>query len=206
MQAYVVPTSGVVGGSRRDQLLAEAARLFATRGFRGVAIDDIGAAAGITGPGVYRHFGSKEEILAALLVGISRHLRDGGADLATRHEAAALVDALVEFHLDFSLTQPDLIVLHDRDLDSLEPGSRAEVRRLQRAYVATWVAALRAERPDLDAAEAELRAHACFGLLNSTPHLDDARLGEVGRAVLARMAATALRSRTPSTHEGGQRE
>ncbi|MBI0385672.1 helix-turn-helix transcriptional regulator, partial [Streptomyces albiflaviniger] len=37
--------------SRREQILKEAARLFAERGFHGVGVDEIGAAVGISGPG-----------------------------------------------------------------------------------------------------------------------------------------------------------
>ncbi len=192
MRPYEIPESGGPPATRREQLLAEAARLFATRGFRGVGIDDIGAAAGISGPGIYRHFGSKEEILAALLVGISQHLHDGGAALAERFRGTALLDELVAFHLDFSLSYPDLIVLQDRDLDSLEPDSRTAVRRLQRAYVSVWGDALREVRDDLDDKQAELRAQACFGLLNSTPHLDTAAHGPAAREALARMAHAAL--------------
>lgn len=194
MRQYEVHRPGARPASRREQLLAEAARLFATRGFRGVGIDDIGAAAGISGPGIYRHFGSKEEILAALLVGISQHLHDGGVALAGRFRGRSLLDELVAFHLDFSLSEPDLIVLQDRDLDSLEPDSRRTVRRLQRAYVTIWADAVREVRADVDGREAELRAQACFGLLNSTPHLDVASHGPPVREVLTRMAHAALRA------------
>ena len=63
---------------RRAQIRTVAARLFATSGFHGVTIEDIGAACGISGPAVYRHFPSKDALLADLLVGISEHLLAGG--------------------------------------------------------------------------------------------------------------------------------
>src|SRR5205085_8766293 len=105
---------------RRAQIRTVAARLFATSGFHGVTIEDIGAACGISGPAVYRHFPSKDALLADLLVSISEHLLEGG-----RREAAADGTAteallrLVEFHLDFSLGHPDLIRVQDRDLANL---------------------------------------------------------------------------------------
>jgi AcrR family transcriptional regulator len=64
--------------TRREQILREAARLFAERGFHGVGVDEIGAAVGISGPGLYRHFAGKDAMLAELLVGISGRLLDGG--------------------------------------------------------------------------------------------------------------------------------
>ena len=49
--------------TRREQILREAARLFADRGFHGVGVDEIGAAVGISGPGLYRHFAGKDAML-----------------------------------------------------------------------------------------------------------------------------------------------
>ena len=45
---------------RRLQLLSAAERLFAERGFLAVRLEDIGAAAGVSGPAIYRHFPNKE--------------------------------------------------------------------------------------------------------------------------------------------------
>jgi AcrR family transcriptional regulator len=51
---------------RREKILRAAAELFAGRGYHAVSLADIGAAAGIVGSGVYRHFASKAAILVAL--------------------------------------------------------------------------------------------------------------------------------------------
>ena len=53
---------------RREQILATAAELFAARGFHGVSVADIGAACGISGPALYKHFASKDAVLAEMLV------------------------------------------------------------------------------------------------------------------------------------------
>lgn len=150
---------------RREQLLAVAAGLMAERGYHGVSINDLGAAAGVSGPALYRHFASKQAVLGEMLVGISQRLLDGGRARASRG-----LDALLEFHVDFALTEPELIRVQDRDLASTTPGDRERVRTLQRAYIQVWVDELRAARPELDATEARARAQAVFGLLNSTPH------------------------------------
>jgi AcrR family transcriptional regulator len=51
---------------RRQKIMAEAARLFATRGFDATKIRDIAAAAGILGGSLYYYFASKEEIFLAV--------------------------------------------------------------------------------------------------------------------------------------------
>ncbi|WP_327663227.1 MULTISPECIES: SACE_7040 family transcriptional regulator [unclassified Streptomyces] len=159
--------------TRREQILREAARLFAERGFHGVGVDEIGAAVGISGPGLYRHFAGKDAMLAELLVGISGQLLTGGKRRVAEaeHGPEALLDSLIEGHIDFALDDRDLITLHDRELDRLRDSDRKLVRQLQRQYVELWVEAVRKVYPELVEAHARVAVHAVFGLLNSTPYL-----------------------------------
>src|SRR3954453_22242655 len=173
--------------SRREQILRAAAQLFAERGSRNVGVDDIGAAVGVTGPAIYRHFAGKDAILAEMLVGISERLLAGG----TERVAAAGADpeeqlrALVDFQVDFALGNPALITVQDRDLGSLPGAEAAQVRRLQRRYVEEWVTVLARLHPASDAATCRARAHAVFGLINSTPH----SAGRLDRAAMADLLA-----------------
>lgn len=175
--------------TRREQILREAARLFAERGFHGVGVDEIGAAVGISGPGLYRHFAGKDAMLAELLVGISGRLLTGGRLRATEARnggavADELLDSLIEGHIDFALDDRPLITLHDRELDRLRDSDRKLVRQLQRQYVELWVEVVREAYPGLVESVARATVHAVFGLLNSTPHLS--RPGPLpGRAAMA---------------------
>ena len=65
---------------RREQILDTAADLFAQRGFHGVSVADLGAACGISGPALYKHFPSKDAMLAEMLVSISEELLSVGRD------------------------------------------------------------------------------------------------------------------------------
>ena len=47
------------GRRRHEQLLDATAELVAARGFHAVGIADIGAAAGVSGSAIYRHFRNK---------------------------------------------------------------------------------------------------------------------------------------------------
>ncbi|MFF8450209.1 TetR/AcrR family transcriptional regulator [Streptomyces leeuwenhoekii] len=161
--------------TRREQILKEAARLFAERGFHGVGVDEIGAAVGISGPGLYRHFAGKDAMLAELLVGISDQLLTGAKRrLAEAGSTApgAVLDSLIEGHIDFALDDRPLITLHDRELDRLRDADRKLVRQLQRQYVELWVSVVREVYPALTEPAARSAVHSVFGLLNSTPHLD----------------------------------
>lgn len=157
--------------SRRDQILSTAAELFAARGFHGVSVADLGAACGISGPALYKHFASKDAVLAEMLVSISEDLLAiGRGRVADASGAADALAALIEWHVDFALRHKPLIVVQDRDWESLPHDARERVRALQREYVDLWATQLQGVHPGLDLDSARAMAHAAFGLINSTPH------------------------------------
>lgn len=175
---------------RRAALLAAAARLFAERGFERVTLEDIGGAAGISGPAVYRHFAGKQAVLAAILLDASEGLLAGGRDVVGSHpDAAATLRELIAFHVEFAVSNAAVIRVQDRDLDSLADPDRRRVRALQRTYVELWVEVLARLDPSAPVATLRSRAHAGFGLMNSTPHSTTA-----SRDLLAAMALAALRA------------
>lgn len=187
--------AGTRNGTRREEILDAAAVLFAERGYHGVSIDDLGAAVGISGPGIYRHFGGKEDVLAQMLLRISRHLHDEGARCVTEApSAAAALDALLRFHATFSLSQPALIVVHGRELANVPEPARRQIRRLQRLYVEEWVGVLAELSPGTPPARLRVAVHAAIGLLNSTPYaLSGAELHASAIAdLLVTMACSAL--------------
>lgn len=178
---------------RRSALLTAAATLFAQSGFNGVSIEDLGAAAGVSGPAVYRHFSGKQAVLAALLIDVSEDLVSGGrAVVAQTTDAGAALRDLVSFHVRFALSNPDVIRVQDRDLDSLAESDRHRVRVLQREYVELWVEVLHRVHPLVDESLLRIRAHATFGLLNSTPHSARTSSRSAVRALLEEMALAAL--------------
>ena len=178
--------------SRREQILETAAELFAAKGFHGVSVGEIGRACGISGPALYKHFPSKDAVLAAMLVDISQRLLDEGQTrVAAADDAQDAIDALIGWHIDFALRHRALIVVQDRDWQTLPPAAREQVRALQREYVDVWAGQLRRLHRGLHTDRARAMAHAAFGLINSTPHsglIPD----EAMRGVLHRMALGAL--------------
>ena len=178
--------------SRRDQILATAAELFAARGFHGVSVADLGAACGISGPALYKHFPSKDAMLAEMLVSISEELLAvGRRRVEDAGDPAAAVAGLVDWHVEFALRHRPLIVVQDRDWESLPADAREQVRTLQLEYVDLWAGQLRRNHAGLGGDRARAMAHAAFGLINSTPHsglLPDADM----HALLVTMALRSL--------------
>ncbi|WP_336630876.1 MULTISPECIES: TetR/AcrR family transcriptional regulator [unclassified Microbacterium] len=182
---------------RRARLLAEAAALFARRGFAGVTTVEIGESVGMSGPALYKHFASKDAILAELLVGASERLLAGGREIVAAatpldgSRARTALDELIDFHIGFAIDAPDIIRIQDRELAGLDAETNHRVRRLQREYVEAWDLVLDVAHPGLGAAERRTRLLGVFGLLNSTPHSASAS-GDDAARILADMARRAL--------------
>lgn len=177
---------------RRQQILDTAAGLFAERGFHGVSVHDIGAACGISGPALYKHFRGKDELLAASLTDISETLLEEGQAraraAASPHEA---LTALIDWHVEFALDHPAFIIVQDREWANLDGDGRRDVRALQLRYVDVWVDTVRMLRPELDRPTARAAVQATFGLLNSTPHSARIKPAKM-RELLVSMAHRAL--------------
>lgn len=99
-------------GTRRGQILAIAAQLFARKGYRGTSMRDIGEAAGVLGGSLYHHIKSKDALFVEL-----HHAALDGAEARIAAAVAAQDDpwaqleaacaALLEVQLDpDSLTMP----------------------------------------------------------------------------------------------------
>ena len=184
---------------RRLSLLSAAAGLFAENGFTRVSLEDLGAAAGVSGPAVYRHFPGKQAVLGELLLSVSRDLLDGGLRVVSESEdPLSALKGLIRFQVDFALSNPDVIRVQDRDFGSLSDADQAEVRSLQRSYVETWVDVLARIHTDVDVPALRVRAHAAFGLINSTPHSVRHHGRKIAvksaRPILEQMALAALTS------------
>ena len=167
--------------SRSEQILQAAASLFAERGYGATGIDDIGAAVGVSGPAIYWHFPGKQALLAAMLTDVSERLLAVGREcVATADSDEAALAALVAMQVEFALDEPDLIVVHGRELHHLNAEQAHSVRSLQRQYLEVWVDALHRRHPNANRARLAAAVQAAIGLVNSTPYV-----GKLPRKALA---------------------
>ncbi|GGS49806.1 TetR/AcrR family transcriptional regulator [Actinokineospora fastidiosa] len=159
-----------VAASRREELLTAATRLFRDHGFHAVSMEDIGAAAGIAGPSIYRHFAGKSDILLAASRRMADRLTLGLNDSLS--EATSPRDALhrlARSYVDTVLRSDDLIAVYANEIGNLPERDAKEMRRLQRAYVAEWVRLLREVSPSLSDAEARVVVQAALTVVNDLP-------------------------------------
>ncbi|MEW6641012.1 MAG: TetR/AcrR family transcriptional regulator [Pseudomonadota bacterium] len=153
---------------RTEQILHVASRLFSERGFHAVSIDDIGQAAGISGPALYRHFANKVEIFRGVCdLTLDRLAELVGPPAQTpEHELAALVRGQTQL----SLRHPELACVFEIER-ALPDDLRRHFRQRQRNHARRWVAAMRALAPERSEADIALAVYAAIGLLISAPRM-----------------------------------
>src|SRR3954469_18929841 len=78
-------TTSAPKGITRESVVRAATDLFATRGYRGASLDMIAAQLGVTRQAVLHYFGSKVELLLAVLELRDREESEFFAGLAQRH-------------------------------------------------------------------------------------------------------------------------
>jgi len=124
-----------ITGGRRAEIAAAAARFFAEHGYHTVGMREIAEAVGMRGASLYNHFSSKEEVLYAIALGMTKYpveehlpLLDGEGTPGTR--LAALLRAHIRHLAEHRVEH--LVGL--RELTALTPEHRAEITDHRRYY------------------------------------------------------------------------
>ncbi len=178
---------------RRDQILDIAIQLFYERGYHATGMDDIGSAAGITGPGIYRHFKNKEDILnTAMEEGAAQILGKAHDILERSSSPEETLHGLIRNFIRAVLNKPSLAALLLNERRMFPPEIRASWDRAHRLHMEEWAHALSLVRPELSEGEIRLSVNATAGLLSSIVNyhsgLERSRL----EVILEDMAAAAL--------------
>ena len=150
--------------SKRESLLTHAVTLFERNGFEATSLNEIGTAAGVTGPNLYSYFASKADILetatsrgvSALWLLLNRVLRDND-------EPAEALGDLVRGYIELALEQTVLASLLLSDQQNVDDVTR----NLQREYVAEWVALVRASRPAIGERAARVLVHTALAVIHN---------------------------------------
>jgi AcrR family transcriptional regulator len=153
---------------RRPELIKAAARLFASRSYYAVTVDDIGEALGLSGPALYRHFASKEALLVAVFDQVIEQQRERLHDvLAGVAGPAAALEAMVRSHVQFAVEQRENMAVWRQEFHHLPEADSWRLRRAQRLYVEEWVHVVHELRPELNDASVRALVHGVLGLLQS---------------------------------------
>ncbi len=119
----------------RDQILTQAARLFAEQGYDGTSVQEIADAVGIRKPSLLYHFRSKDELRENVLAEMLAHWSAVLPGLLLKASTEERFDATMEALSEFFIEDPDRARLFLREtLDRPE-----QMRVMLAAYVRPWV-------------------------------------------------------------------
>ncbi|ANW67927.1 TetR family transcriptional regulator [Mycobacterium sp. djl-10] len=133
----------------------------------------IATEAGISGPGLYRHFPSKQALLIAVIEEGLRELHrfaQGSADAEPDPRAA--LEAVIEFHTRSVVAGPPRTLIFTKNEHALPEPDRRRIRRSMNAYAQEWVSLVQRLRPDLAEPQARLLTQAVFAMVNSVATLN----------------------------------
>jgi AcrR family transcriptional regulator len=189
--------NGRGGADRPAQIRAAAARLFRQRGYQEIGIDEIGAAVGISGPAIYRHFKGKHALLAAIIETHLRDLREAWHRLGGADRPAAILEAVVETALD----DPDGYFVFAYQRQHLDAEAHERVRLIRADIRAPWKDLLAEFGVALDSPEGRLKLTALQGLLihvGLTGNAGRARRAAIAAEMAARVLSTPLPDAAPA--------
>lgn len=150
--------------SKRESLLTHAVTLFERNGFEATSLNEIGTAAGVTGPNLYSYFASKADILeTATLRGVSALWLLLNRALRGNVEPAEALRDLVRGYIELALERTVLASLLLSEQQNVDDNTRNR----QREYVAEWVALLRASRPAIGEQAARVLVHTSLAVIHT---------------------------------------
>ncbi len=192
--------------TRREAILTAAARLFARHGYPATGIDAIGEAAGITGPGVYRHFDSKNAVLSEVVSRAVDRVVTGVADVVEEGDSDwEVLEGLVRNMITAVLADRTGWAVVVREQRHLDHENKRALARAHRLHVEEWVHALAGARQDLTDAEIRVIVHGVLGVVAPFAVRYDAGLEPEQTAALLQATAMAImREAVPAPARGSQ--
>lgn len=172
IQPLQIKRAYAYGSRRREQLIAIAAELFLHNSYDTVTVEMISARAGITGPGLYRHFQNKQALLIAVLEEPTQALHEIARRIVeTTTEPEVAIVKMVESHIRLILQGPPSTLIFTKNEHALPEHDRRRIRREMALYAEEWVSIVIPLRPDLSEPETRLLTQAVFSMLNTAATL-----------------------------------
>jgi AcrR family transcriptional regulator len=158
-----------MSGSRRDEVLAVAARLFEEKGYRATSIEDLTNAMGFTKAAIYYYVKSKQELLEQLAHKIGSELLDFAfAEADTSVSPGEQLRVFARHHVAAVAANRAVFTVTTRERSELSADILADLERLERQYVAR-LTDLVGRQPSTrrHRAPASVASHVLLGMLAS---------------------------------------
>ena len=163
------PDKGSRRPSNRRQLILEAAvDLFHHNGYPATGVDDIGKAVNVSGPAIYRHFASKEEILLEAIKAAADEVHAANnAARASGAKSAVLLESFIRAYARVAIEQSALISVWTSEARHLNASRRSPMTKRLRAWRDEWVEVLQVVRPEITDDQAVILVSGAIGLITT---------------------------------------
>lgn len=152
---------------RLDHLLAQAARVFAERGYHPTTMRDLAAASGMSLAGMYYYVKGKEELLFLVQERcFVRVLEEAGEAVGRSRDPLERLQAFIRHHVTYFAAHMAEMKVLSHEANALTGESRRRVNAIKRRYVDLLEGLLREAAPVEAANERSAAAYVLFGMMN----------------------------------------
>jgi len=152
---------------RLDHLLAQAARVFAERGYHPTTMRDLAAASGMSLAGMYYYVKGKEELLFLIQERcFARVLEEAGDAVGRSRDPLERLQGFIRHHVTFFAAHMAEMKVLSHEANVLRGEPRRRVNAIKRRYVDLLEGLLREAAPLESASERSAAAYVLFGMMN----------------------------------------
>src|SRR3989475_2026541 len=191
---------------RLDHLLAQAARVFAERGYHPTTMRDLAAASGMSLAGMYYYVKGKEELLCLVQERCFTRVLEGAGEAVARHrDPLDRLQAFIRHHVTFFAAHMAEMKVLSHEASSLTGERLRRVNAIKRRYVDLLDRLLKEIAPDEAPVDRSAAGYLLFGMMNWIYNWYDPA-GEIAPDRLAALMARTFRggfAETRSPVHGG---
>jgi TetR/AcrR family transcriptional regulator, cholesterol catabolism regulator len=115
----------------REEILANATKLFANRGFRAVSLEEIAAELGYGKSSIYYYYNSKDDLLWEIYRYITdRYMTEAKKIYDQRKSSADQMSSLIRMHVSFLAQNKEWTTVFFRDISELPVDRQTDVRKI----------------------------------------------------------------------------
>jgi AcrR family transcriptional regulator len=152
---------------RLDHLLAQAARVFAERGYHSTSMRDLAATSGMSLAGMYYYVRGKDDLLGLIQERCFTGVLEGArAALVPLTDSQERLHTFIRHHVTFFTAHMAEMKVLSHESSALAGDSRRKVNAIKRRYVDLLESLLKEAAPDETPVDRSAAAYALFGMMN----------------------------------------
>jgi TetR/AcrR family transcriptional regulator, cholesterol catabolism regulator len=122
-------------GTRKDVIIAKAAKLFREKGFSATSMRDLAEHVGVEAASLYNHISSKAEILQEICFKVANNFLSHIDEVDAAHESSiSKIEAILRFHIRQMIDNYEEVYVSDREWKHLTDPYLSNMQGQRRAY------------------------------------------------------------------------